>query len=155
MGTDGVVVASQLLEGGQFAHAEAVVHHKSHAYRQLVFPHDGILQPAEVLDLHVVGVTVVARRVLVGEEGLAGILRPYQSCLHVVAVVELVAQPVAVGVAEIAVVVAFSLIKRYTHVCHSLVPSVLQDVFHGWVRFLVFFFHKGEVAQQGYLDVVQ
>ena len=151
MRTDGVVVATQLLEGGQFAHAEAVVHHKSHAYRQLVFPHDGILQPAEVLDLHVVGVTVVARRVLVGE----GILRPYQSRLHVVAVVELIAQPVAVGVAEIAVVVAFPLIKRYTHVCHSLVPPVLQDVFHGWVCFLVLFFHKGEVAQQGYLDVVQ
>ena len=74
MGTDDVVVASQLLEGGQFAHAEAVVHHESHAYRQLVFPHDGVLQPAEVLDLDVVGVAIVARRILVGEERLAGIL---------------------------------------------------------------------------------
>ena len=54
---------------------------------------------------------VVARAVLPCEERLTGILRPEQSCLHMLSGLERVAQPVLVAIAEIAAQVAVPLVE--------------------------------------------
>ena len=128
MGPDGLHRPSQLCQHGQLTQREAVVHHQSQASRHLIFTYDGCLHLSPVVHLHIEGVEVVAAPVLVGKEGLAGILRRHKPGLHVVVIAELIAQPVFVAIAGVGTLVALSLVSGNTGVGHQFVTTVLGNI---------------------------
>ena len=81
-----------------------------------------------MVHLHIERVEVVAAPVLVGEEGLTGILRCHKPGLHVVVVAELIAQPVFVAIAGVGTLVALSLVSGNTGVGHQFVATVLGNI---------------------------
>ena len=149
MGPEGIGRAPQVLQHSQLAHAETVVHHQPHAHRHTVVACDECLQPSHVAQLQVEGIVVIAAFVLVGEERLPCILGTHDAGLHLLAVTELIAQPVAVLRPQIAFLVAFPLIEGHTPRRHQLVAAILGYLFQARrllavVILLVYIYKIGE-----------
>ena len=95
--------------------------------------------------------------VLVGKEGLAGILCANDASLDVGTIVKLIAQRVTIAVSQIAVSVALSFVEGNMACGHHRVFAVFHDVMKGWKVGLLpgYFAHIGEKRQQGYLLIVE
>ena len=71
-----------------------------------------ILQSSHSPQLCVEGVVIVAQRVAIGEKRLSAVLRTNESEAQVAVEIHGVAQRVAIGIAKIAVLIAFAFIER-------------------------------------------
>ena len=112
MGRQHMIAASLRLKHGQLAQMEAGIHDQPHAHLNTEHTEVQLFEPAHAAQLEKIGIVVVAPAVVTGEEGFTGILGCRQAELEAVAVVELIAQVVAIAIAGIAVPVALALIER-------------------------------------------
>ena len=83
--------------------------------------------------LQVGGIVIVSPSVAPSEEGLACILSCHETQLHIVAIRQLVAQPVAIGRTQIALTVALALVEGDARRGHQLVVPVLRDILQSQV----------------------
>ena len=93
-----------------------------------------------------------------GQERLASILSPHKPGLHLIAVAELVAQPMAVFRPQVAFLVTLALIERHAARRHQLMMAVLSDILDAWwflaiVIVLLVYIYK--IGEQSSLRVVQ
>ena len=128
MGTQGVSGSSQILQHRQLAQTETVVHHQSHTHRHTIIAQDQRFDASDIPQLHIERIVVIARFVLVGEEGFPSILRSHDASLHLIAIGKLIPQPVTVFRSQVALVVALALIERHSARRNQLVMAVLGDV---------------------------
>ena len=99
------------IEHGSFAKVHMAIHHEPQAQSQPIVTNDEILQPSHASQLNVKGIVVVAQRVAIGEERLTAVLSTHQSEAQMSVEVHRKAKCVAIGIAEIAVAVAFALVE--------------------------------------------
>ena len=155
MSPEGIGGSSQVLQHRHFTQAETVVHHQSHPHRYAVVAQDEGFQATEVPQLEIKGIIVVAPFVPMGEEGLSGILRADEAQFDLIAVCELIAQPMAILRSQITVRVALSTIKRYARISHQFVLSVFRNVLECRQRGRLLLAHIDEKSEQASLGIVE
>ena len=152
-----VGLSAHVLQCGQLTQLKTRVEYQSHTCSHLVFSYDSILKDTQFLQLKVIGIGVIAHAVLVGKEGLTGILCANDASLDVGTIVKLIAQRVTIAVSQIAVSVALSFVEGNMTCGHHRVFAVFHDVMKGGKVGLLpgYFAHIGEKRQQGYLLIVE
>ena len=99
MNPDSIGGTSQGGKHREFAEAEIVVEYQSQAFVQAVSTQGDVLPAPQFLYLQIEGVEIIAQVVLTGTKGLARILRTHYTQLYIVAIPELIAQPMFVFIA--------------------------------------------------------
>ena len=148
MGIDGGSLPVERREHHELSERQAIVHHESHAELHSVASHGQGLHWTEVTEKKIGRVVVVAGVVLICEEWFAGVLRCHDACLEPLAATERIAQPMAVLIAEVAILVAMTLIEWNLTGCQEFVATVFQYIAKRWE---VFFFGRlidGEEATE-------
>ena len=126
MGADGLHAATQVLQGGQLAQLEALSQDEAHASRELVFAHDKLIHPSQPSQLHIIRIGIVALSVFFGKERFAGILCRHEAPSQAVVAVHIIAQRVAVGIAQIAILVALPFVERDAEGAHEGVLALVK-----------------------------
>ena len=112
---EGADTAAQRLKRGQLSQAKTLSQHKTHARCYLVFAHDEVVESAHLLHLQIVGIGVISPAVLVSKEWLASILGTQKSQSQIASAAPFIAQGVAIGIAQVSVLVARPLIGGYAN----------------------------------------
>ena len=128
MNPDAVGGASQGGKHREFAEAEIVVEYQSQAFVQAISAQGDVLPAPQFPYLQIEGVEIIAQVVLAGAKGFARILRPHNAQLYIVAIPELIAQPMLVFIAHIAIGIALSFIERHLQHAHRLMLSIFDDI---------------------------
>ena len=105
--------------------------------------------------MEIKGIVVVAPFVPISEEGFSGILRADETKFHLIAVCELIAQPMTILRSQIAVCVALSIIKRYARISHQFVLSVFRNILECRQRDWLLLTHIDEKGEQAPLGIVE
>ena len=155
MSADAVARAAKRHQCGHLTESEVGVHHEPHAEAQSIATKREILQRTEFPYLRVERIEVIACAVAAREERFAGILRPHQPYLHIVAITERVFQPVLVFVSQIAVAVALAIVEGHAGCGDKLMPAIFEDVSKSWEAFFLRVSEVGEILQQLALIPVQ
>ena len=113
----------------RFAQTETVAQHQALSEVQAVGAQCQRLQATQVVQQDVIGIMVVAFRIVQGEEWLAGILFGGKACLHVFAPAEGIAQRVVEGSAEIILLIALAAVEGQVEASQHLMLAVTPDVF--------------------------
>ena len=105
-------------------------------------------QPPHVSGDGIERIEIVARFVAVGEKRFAGILCAHKACLEGIAVAESIAQVMAIGIAQVSVVVALPLIERNLGRRRDRMFTVFQYVFPFRESLFLLLSDKDETQQQ-------
>ena len=117
VGPEGGLGASERLEQSHLAETGLGVHHQMSETKRL--------KASQSPQLKIVRVVIIAPAVAIGKEGFACIISTHESEFQVVAVIELIAQPVAQGGAQTGVIF---LLEGDADGSHQFVMPVPQDL---------------------------
>ena len=129
VGTERIHLSPQVLKHRHLAEAETAVGYQAHAHRHPVASSHKRLQSAQIPKLEPERVIVIAHAVAPAQQWFSCILCTHHSQFHLITISKLVAEPVAEGIAQIAILVALALIERYGGCCHQLAVPVSGDIF--------------------------
>ena len=145
MGPEGGLRASEHLEHCHLTIVRLRVHDQAHPHRHPIMTKTQRLKSPQALQLKIKRIVIIAPAVAISKEGLAGIVGPHESQLHVVAIIELIAQPVAQGGTQIVVIL---LLEGYAGCRHQFMMSIPEDLLQTRERGLGCITHITDTRQQ-------